>query len=104
MYKATPVEDDVAGRLPYKYVDSYDDRETANNLILHENGFEGYNWNYLNNRSSTKGTTVWYRCSIRLIIFYQIVHIKYSRIVFTHLVMEYQLKKLKKTSSLSSRT
>jgi hypothetical protein len=37
MYKATPVEDDVAGRLPYKYVDSYDDRETANNLILHEN-------------------------------------------------------------------
>ena len=42
----------------------YDDRETANNLILHENGFEGYNWKYLNNRPSTKGTTVWYRCSI----------------------------------------
>jgi hypothetical protein len=27
----TPVEVDVSGRLPYKYFDSYDDRETANN-------------------------------------------------------------------------
>ena len=24
----------------------YDDRETAYNLILHENGFEGYNWKF----------------------------------------------------------
>jgi hypothetical protein len=60
----TPVEVDVACRLPYKYFDSYDDRETANNLILNENGFEGYNWKYLNNRPSTKGATVWYRCSV----------------------------------------
>jgi len=46
----------------YRYFNSYDNAETAHNLITDKDGFEGHNWKYLKTVESAKGSTVWYRC------------------------------------------